>query len=173
VADVQAAFMNTMSWEDPQLEGKVVPDPTKADPSAVSRFGVNSAAHPQAVRDGFYEMSRDAALQYAEDVYKYDYFQPVNGYGIVSQIIANKFADLAFNESPRQATLIVQRALKFADRNIDGVVGTFTLAAINAADPNVLLVSIKAKAKDFYVEVVSKNPEKAADLPEWLRRVNA
>jgi lysozyme family protein len=111
-------------------------------------------------------------LQYAEDVFKYDYFQPIGGYSIVSQTIANKFADLAFNESPHQATLIVQRALNFTTNQIDGVAGAFTLAAINAADPVVLLAAIKDKAKDFYMEVASKNPSDQKNLAGWLRRVD-
>lgn len=173
MADPQPSFSFTMGFEDPKLEGKIVPDPTRADPSAVARFGVNSASHAQAVRDGFYEMGHAAALQYAEDVFKYDYFHPVGGYSIVSQTIANKIVDLAFNESPHQAILIVQRALQFADNQIDGIVGTFTLSAINAADPVVLLASIKDKAKDFYMEVASKNPADEKDLAGWLRRVDA
>jgi lysozyme family protein len=176
VADLLQSFSYTMKFEDAQLSGIITKDPTKSDPNAVARFGINSAANPQAVRDGFYEMSTEAALQYSQDVFKYDYFSPCCGYQITDQNVANKFIDLAFNEGRTQATKILQRAINYVIAGpvaIDGQIGQHTLDAIKACDPVELLAAIKDKARDFYVALASANPEMKNDLADWLVRVQA
>jgi lysozyme family protein len=176
MADFRPAAEYILVNEDPHLLGEIVQDPTVSDPKAIARFGVNSAAHPEAVREGFFEMSHDAALQYAEDVIKFHYFSPIGGYSIIVQDIANKFCDLAFNEGVNQATKIVQRAVIAALPGIiltlDGIAGLHTTTAINDCAPEKLLPAIKDKAKDFYMAVVAAHPEKQNQLKGWLARVD-
>jgi lysozyme family protein len=176
VADLIQSFNYTMKFEDASLSGKITPDPSRSDPNAVARFGINSASNPQAIKDGFYDMGTAAALSYAQDVFKYDYFSPIGGYQISDQNVCNKVADLAFNEGCAQAIKIVQRALNVVVAGpiaIDGKVGQQTLDAINAADSAELLMAIKSKAKDFYVALASANPSDIKDLDGWIARVNA
>lgn len=186
MADFKQAFTYVMQHEDPKLAGMVLKDPTKTDPTAVARFGVNSERHPELVADGFFEvglmgptMPRDRALQIAEDTFKYEYFQHIGGYALVDQSIANKFADLAFNEGTLQATKLVQRAVAevlqhqrpaIAD---DGIPGARTIAAINACEPERLLPAIKDEAKKFYRLVAQEHPQFAKDLEGWLTRVDS
>jgi lysozyme family protein len=176
MADFRQACDYVLKNEDPELEGIVTPDPAKDDPNAVARFGVNSAAHPQAVTDGFFEMGRDAALQYAEDVFKFDYFSPIGGYSIIVQDVVNKFCDLAFNCGISQATKIVQRAVNAALPNlqptlsVDGVVGDRTIGRINACEPERLIPAIKEKAKDFYTALAAAHPEMQKNMKGWLAR---
>lgn len=173
MADPAKCFAYSMSFEDSRLEGKVVRDPTRKDPKAVARFGINSAAHPEAVRDGFYDMDHDAALQYADNVYKYDYFNLCGAYNIEDQDIANKFCDLAYNEGTKEATKLVQQALGFQDKQIDGIAGSRTVAAINAADPVELMSAIKQQAKDFYVALAASDPVFRPNLESALVRAEA
>jgi lysozyme family protein len=173
MADVKLCFAYTLHFEDATLEGKVVPDPSKKDAAAVSRFGINSASHPEAVRDGFYEMSRDAALQYAEDVFKFDYFNLCGAYNIEDQDIADKFCDLAFNEGTHEASKLVQQALGFTGKQVDGLAGARTIAAINAADSALLMASIKNQAKAFYLALAATDAVFRPNLEAVLTRVES
>jgi len=123
-------------------------------------------------------MPRDTALQMAEDTFKFSYFGAIRGYSIIVQDIANKWADLAFNESAKQATKIVQRAVNATVPNmlplldIDGLPGDQTIGRVNACEPERLLPAIKEKAKDYYMMLAATNPAKQKDLDGWLARVN-
>lgn len=181
MSDFAISAQFVLANEDSTLSGKVVPDPTKSDPKAVSRFGVNSHTHPELISVGFFDtarMSRELALQYAEDTFKFRYFCAIRGYAIIHQDIANKWADLAFNEGPEQSTKIVQRALNVVLPNmlpamdIDGKVGDKTIGRVNAAEPERLLPAIKEKAKDFYVSLAAAHPEMQPNLAGWLKRVD-
>jgi lysozyme family protein len=178
MADFRQAADFVLRNEDETLEGAVTPDPTDDDPHAVARFGVNSARHPEAIREGFYEMGRDAALMWAEDCFKFNYFSPIGGYHIVVQDVANKICDLAFNTGINQAVKIAQRAVNSCLPNlipalsIDGIAGDRTIGTINACEPERLLPAIKEKAKDFYMMVVAAKPDKRKYLVGWLARVD-
>lgn len=180
MADIGPAFNFVMSHEDSTLSGAVTPDPTTSDPSAVARFGVNSAANPKAKADGFFEMSHDAALWYAQDVFKYEYFSPIMGYQIQNQAVANKCVDIVYNVGLGNGAKIIQRAcndcLTEMHRQallVDGKLGQRTLAAINACDPDLLLTGLRVHAKDYYVGVAAAHPEKQQYLQGWLTRASA
>lgn len=167
-----------LAHEDSTLSGKVTPDPTKNDSSAVSRFGVNSASHPEAVKEGFFEMSRDAALQYAEDIFKFDYFNMVGGSNIAEQDICNKLCDLAFNMGVHQACEVMQQALADVEDwdpavVIDGICGSRTVALINATPSDKLMDSVKQRAREFYMALAADHPSMKPNLQGWLNRVDA
>lgn len=174
MADFEQAFQYVMNNEDRGLTGRVTPEPK----GGKARFGINSVAHPEADTDGFYEMPNDQALTYAQQICKYDYWQPIGGYDLADQTIANKFLDLAFNMSPKQATKLIQAAVN-ASRPlkqqiaVDGLAGAMTVAAINAADPVKLLASTRAQATEFYKHLAQNNPVLAPSLSGWLNRLNS
>jgi lysozyme family protein len=177
MADFRKACDFVLQNEDSTLSGAITADPTKDDPTARARFGVNSASHPDAVRQGFFEMGRADALQYAEDTFKYDYFNQVGGYQIADQGICNKLCDLAFNAGVHQSAKIVQRALQDIEDwdpavEVDGICGSRTVALINASPAATLLTAIKEQAKDFYRAIVAANPEKQKYLDAWISRVD-
>jgi len=188
VADVNLSFEYTMDREDRTRSGKITPDPTAKDPKALARFGVNSAAHPELIQQGFFgpvaelgveEMPNDEALRAAENVYKYRYFSPAGGYEIEDQGVANKFVDLCFNEGSGQATELMQEALKdvlpylLPTLKTDGVPGPRTIAAINAAEPEQLLPALKARAVKFYEDWAAKNNKPRQLLDALIARVNS
>jgi len=180
MADFRKAADFVLRNEDETLSGRVTPDPTDHDPRAVARFGVNSQWHPELIACGFYDESKvtcQQALWMAEDVFKLRYFGAIRGYSIIPQDIANKWADLAFNEGPEQATKIVQRAVNYVLPNmqprlqIDGLVGDQTIGRVNAAEPERLLPTIKEQAKNFYLGAASTNARIKSDLKGLLLRV--
>lgn len=172
MADFETACVHLLKIEDPELKGEVVPEPK----GGKARFGINSIAHPELLAKGFYEMPHDQALQVAEDTYKYEYWNPIMGYQIADQDVANKFLDLAVNCGISPATKIVQRAINTVRRvliTVDGVVGSRTIASLNAADVLLLLPAIRAQQKRHYLEIVSADPELEPYLNGWLTRAEA
>lgn len=175
----EPALSETLRHEDSQLRGLVTKDPSADHPDAIARFGINSGANPKAVNEGFFEMGRDQALQYASDIYKYQYFAPIGGYQIKDQVIANKYFDLAVNMGVGEATKIIQRACnKFClpgDEGIqvDGRCGLQTMKAINKRDPNDLLVNIKLVAVQFYRDWAFRNNKPDSLLDALIARVNS
>lgn len=179
MSDYGTAFSYMMKNEDPALSGVITMDPTHDCPEAYARFGINSAAHPEAMAEGFYQMPVDKALEYAASLYKYRYWVPIGGYQIIVQDIANKFFDLAVNSGPVEATKLVQRAVNVLLGNltlglaVDGHCGDKTISAINAARPEELLPAIKGYAVQFYQDCARRlkwSPRLAAAM---IDRANA
>jgi len=181
MADYNAAFQFILNNEDSTRSGVVTPDPTNNDPSAIARFGINSAAHPEAVKDGFYQMPVDKALEYAEVLYKYAYWVGVSGYQVIVQDVANKIFDLAVNAGTVQAVKIAQRAanhclapaaIGYMPLAVDGICGPETVEALNAANPEELLPSIKDYACQFYRDVANRRKWPLRQLDALLTRAN-
>jgi lysozyme family protein len=184
MADPVKAFEYVMGHEDPKREGKVVPDPTEQDPNAVARFGVNSAAHPEMIAEGFFgphegidEMPRQDALDAAARLFQYRYFSPMGGYQIRDQDVCNKVVDIAYEAGCEESIKIVQRAANSIDAakpalEIDGKLGSKTMNAINFATSIQLLAAIKSYASDFYRAWAFRLNKPDGELQAILRRVN-
>ena len=56
---------------------------------------------------------------------------------------------------------------------VDGVVGTKTLAAINAQEPKTLFAKLKDARLQYINDIIAKNPSFAVFRAGWLRRLNA
>ncbi|MGH3427957.1 MAG: putative peptidoglycan-binding domain-containing protein [Mycobacteriales bacterium] len=193
MADFAEAFRNTMLHEDRSMTGVVtneppimakdvdIASPTFGQQIVVqrpkARFGINSHAHPDAEIDGFYEMEKAAAIDYAKKVYRYDYWNKILGDSIEDQNVANKFFDLAVNDGVKQAARIIQRALCGIGRNVvvDGAPGPNTAAAINASDPGMLLTAIRDYGRWFYALIYERSPERYTkqEYKSWLDRLDA
>ena len=55
----------------------------------------------------------------------------------------------------------------------DGIFGSETLSAVNSADPDVVLARFKSAMLARANIVAQSNPNDAADLPDWIRRINS
>lgn len=168
-----------MSNEDTSPpSGRVTPDGA----GAVARLGINSRWHPKAIIEGFYAMPLSQALEYAANIFKYSYWVEIKGYSINAQVIASKFADLAFNASVDQATIIIQRAANrvwpVAGRlTTDGVCGSLTVARINLISDGKLqnlYDAIIDEGAAFYEVLLVEHPEKftPAQEGEWIKRLH-
>jgi lysozyme family protein len=178
MASAEKGWEFTVSNEDPEKTGKVITDID----GGMTRFGIDSRSHPEALARGFYSMPTAEALDFAFDIYRYDYWSGVLGYQIESQLIASKIADMAFNEDPHEATLLLQRAvnrLRSADKQliVDGRCGVLTIAAVNTypdqADEEALYASIVYEGAQFYEKLLAEDPDKYQNsYPGWIRRLN-
>lgn len=179
MAILDKAWSFTLSNEDSTPPtGKV----TRDGSGAIARLGINSHWHPEALGDGFYEMALPQALEYAENIFKYDYWNHIGGYQIQSQLIASKFADLAFNASVDQSTILMQRASNTVwpvatPLTVDGVCGALTVARINLicdTQTEELYSSVLREGSHFYEVLRATHPDKfsASEEVAWLRRLN-
>ncbi len=88
---------------------------------------------------------------------------------IEDQSIANLLVDFVWG-SGAWGIKIPQRVLGVI---VDGVVGTKTIAAINAEEPKSLFEQLKRARVKYIEDIISKNPSFAVFRKGWLRRLNA
>lgn len=166
----KAAFNFVVSHEDRSLSGVVSREPF----GGVARFGVNSHAHPEAVRAGFYRMSRTRALLYAQNLFYRGYWKPMFCDYIQDYRLAAKIVDLAYNLGPIRATILLQRALNTLGANLldKGYFGIGTLEAVQNTSPEAIAVLVKVQAVGFYTRLARKNPTTCAKWKKvWLDRL--
>src|SRR4029077_11303247 len=150
-----------------QHEGGLVDDPD--DPGGLTNFGITlkwwQSVDPAASAERLKVMTSVTASV----LYKM-FWWDLHGYGqIKDQQIATKVFDMSVNMGASQAHRLVQRALGIAD---DGVCGPRTFAAINNADPTMLMVTIIGLAQALYTDLAARRPTLAKFLPGWLKRAS-
>ena len=119
----------------------------------------------------------------AQEIYKYNYWNPLNLYGIQRQITANKIFDIAVNMGIRPAGKILQKSCnkiihkylssKLIKLKVDGIVGRVTLNVVNKINEYVaddFIDMICKMQKNRYLWIVSIRPTQMVFLKGWLRR---
>lgn len=112
----------------------------------------------------------------AADLYKKYYWSDHSLDRITSCQISTKLLDLMVNTGTGTAIKLLQRCLNSffqADLEVDGILGDKSFAAINAADPDMLLSDYREMAKHHYVSLADSNENLAKFLPGWLSRLDA
>lgn len=113
-----------------------------ADPGGETRYGITEAV---AREEGYQGRMRDLPLALAARVYRERYWDAVRADELPAAIRYAVF-DAAVNSGPKQAIKWLQRAVKTED---DGLIGSRTLAAVHAQDPQVLLRRLLAQRLAF------------------------
>lgn len=142
-------------------EGGYVNHPT--DPGGETKYGISKRTYPE-------EDIANLTLERAKAIYERDFWQYS---AVLDQRVATKLLDMAVNMGPSRAHKIVQKALNAVVAGpvgIDGVFGPKTLEFVNASEPKKLLDEIRARACEFYCELVLAEPSKKVFLLGWLRR---
>lgn len=106
-------------------------------------------------------------IQAINKFYK-DNFWDVNKLDLVTnQQIANNVYDCGVNSGTGYAAKVLQVASKVT---VDGVVGSGTIAAVNAGNPLVIYNSINTQREAKYT-LLAKSPGQAQFLKSWLSRL--
>jgi len=113
-------------------------------------------------------------VEKAEEIYREKFWNPYNYDIITDPDVATKIFDITVNAGPRQSHKLVQRACntRHKDLDVDGLLGTQSLRAINQIGKDLLPEICKVQA-DFYKSLVEKKPELKVFLKGWLRRAEA
>ena len=111
-------------------------------------------------------ITKATALQ----LFKHYFWDKIKADQINSQAVAETFADMAINSSPKRATKIMQKTLNnYFGKNlqVDGIVGNKTLAAINSVDSEQLFDYYNIERENYYRSLSSF----AYWGKSWLRRI--
>jgi lysozyme family protein len=127
-----------------------------------TNMGISAAQYPDLDIKNL--TPEQATAIYSESYWKQFYSQ------IESQDIANKLFDLGVLFGVGTAVQYLQAAL---DITQDGVFGSGTLEAVNAADPSSLLKSYKTIFVAHALSVGANNPNERKDVADWVRRINS
>ncbi len=148
-----------------QHEGGYVNDPS--DPGGETKYGISKRSYPHL---DIANLTREEAIA----IYRRDWWERCRIGEIEDVTIASKVLDLFVNVGPIQGATIVQRALHACGRRdveIDGIMGSQTLAAINSVRPrSALLAAIKAEAAAYYRFLVERRPELRRFEQGWITR---
>lgn len=161
MANFQPAFDYMIRNEDSRVSGVVTPEPGGGQ----ARLGINSVANPQAVADGFYTMSLQGALMYAENVYQSAYWNGRGLDGIASQQVASKIFDVGVNMGNGGVARVLL--------NTQGVDHANIVSSINAMGSIAFLANFVTALKAHYQAIVNSNPAKYQKyLNAWLARAS-
>lgn len=169
MANFETALTLVLRHEDAKLSGIVT-----EDGGGRTRFGIAERFHPQ-LGDAFYCGTKDNALEIANEIYRRDYWDAIQGDEIADQDVASKLLDMAVNMGVRQAAVLCQRAASVVlaiSLMEDGLIGAKTMSAINASSPPALLAHLRDASAAFYRHIAAVRPEAAPYLRGWLARAS-
>jgi lysozyme family protein len=160
MAQFQPAFEFLMTHEDPGMTGVVT-----VDSGGKTKYGISQKAFPELD-------IANLSIEQAANIYRNNYWFPIDGPEIQSQLIANKLLDMAVNMGVRAATMLCQKACGDAGypTTADGRFGTLTLLSVNECDEVTLLDALRSRSKDHYCQIAVANPDEAKYLNGWLKR---
>ena len=112
----------------------------------------------------------DLPLAVAIDIYKRRYWLPL--YDSFPLPLAIKVFDTAVNAGPSRAHKLLQQALnaRGARLLVDGDVGPATKAALALFDPADVLTAYRAAQRQFYLDLIARDPSQAKFKNGWLDR---
>lgn len=148
-------------------EGGYVNDPD--DPGGETKYGISKRSYPNL---DIKRLTREKAAE----IYYVDWWQRYRYDRLESIDIAAKVLDLSVNVGPRQAHVMLQRALHAVGRRdvvVDGIIGPQTISAANAAPPDALLAALRAEAAAYYRQLIERNPKLKKYERGWMRRAYA
>jgi len=129
-----------------------------ADSGGLTNYGISQRAYPDIDIKNLTRI--EAEHIYERDYWRYD--------AIVSQRVATKLFDAHVNMGPVKATRLMQLALGAVEAGpivADGIIGSATIEAINAADEEKLIEEFKVRLCKYYCELNQQE-----FLLGWLRR---
>ena len=113
-----------------------------ADPGGETMYGVTKRV---AAQHGYTGEMKDLTLEQARAIAKAGYWDTVRGdempYDVAEQVF-----DASYNSGPSQAIKWLQAAV---DATVDGIFGSGTMAAVQAATPAVLIARFNGYRLDF------------------------
>lgn len=145
------------------------------------------APRVQAANQYEIDFVKSLTVDEAKDIYRLEFWYKLFLDHIENQTVANHVFDLAVNTGLGEAIKLLQQALNQTPRGIilkvDGVIGVKTITAVNATDPVKLLgtqttpstpgIGLLGMASNFYIALAKSQPVHVADLPGWLKRLDA
>lgn len=136
-----------------------------ADRGGETKYGISRRQYPDVDIDN---LSRPQAIE----IYHRDYWRRYRLGEITNVVVAAKVLDLAVWMGPRSAATYLQTAACACGEriDIDGVIGSQTLAAVNRCDGSLLLVALRALAAEHCRRIVAADASQRRFETGWRRR---
>lgn len=152
-------------------EGGFVDHPS--DPGGATNRGITFKLFKQYAKTLGLEKTIDSLKSLTEDqaklIYELHFWQPMRGNEINDQNIADIVFDAHVNTGFWGLRLI-QREV---GAEVDGIIGSKTIEAINAANGKILFEGYKDARLQYYRNLVKKKPQLGVFLKGWENRVNS
>lgn len=149
-----SVFDEVVNFVIDQLEGSYANDPS--DPGGETVYGIARTKHPALAP---WPPTREQAVS----IYCHEYWEPING-DQLPPAVAVVVYDAAVNEGVGFAKRLLQRALRV---NVDGVIGSVTVGAARAREPEQLIVTLLVDRALTYQE----DPNAPRFGRTWLTRL--
>ncbi|WP_426667083.1 glycoside hydrolase family 108 protein [Mucilaginibacter sp. McL0603] len=107
-------------------------------------------------------------LQKIMTFYQVNYWDVNHTSDINDQQMANQVFDTAVNCGTGTAAKFLQEA---AGVTVDRMIGSLTLAAVNAADPKTLYNQFIGFRKQYYLDIIARSPSQAQFQHSWFSRL--
>lgn len=105
-----------------------------ADPGGETMYGIT---HRVARKNGYTGPMKDLPLATARRIAKTEYWDVVNADSLPDRVRFDVF-DTCYHSGRERAIKLLQQALGFTGRDVDGLVGPMTRAALLSSNPEVL-----------------------------------
>lgn len=104
-----------------------------------------------------------------EHIIKNGYWDKCKADYITSQSVAEIFVDWCVNSGLAG----IRKVQDITGVRPDGNVGPLTIKAVNANDPQELFTRIKEARKQFYVNIVRRDPSQKVFMNGWMNRIDS
>ncbi|MVM40667.1 hypothetical protein GO730_28280 [Spirosoma sp. HMF3257] len=158
-------------------EGGFVDDPD--DPGGATNKGITFATFKaHAKKDLGIEPTLENLKALTDEqagiIYKKNYWDTVKGDQIKSSSLGYALYDFNVNAG-KNSVKVMQKTLNEMGANltVDGGMGDKTVEAINKADPEVLFEKYQANRKQYYKDIIAKNPKLQKFEKGWMKRVDS
>ena len=149
-----------------QLEGGFVNHPD--DKGGVTNKGITLATYRQYCgQDKTIKNLQNMSYGTWQNIMKDLYWDKCLADKIENQSLAEIIVDWCVNSG----MIGLRRVQEIAGTKPDGIAGPKTLAAINNANPEELFARIKDARKQFYTNIVKRNPSQKVFMNGWMNRL--
>ncbi|MCJ4425343.1 peptidoglycan-binding protein [Klebsiella pneumoniae] len=157
-------------------EGGYVNDPT--DKGGETKYGISDKR--DGLADGKTDVDgdgkpdtriKDLTKEQAGQIYFRDYWYPSYCSQWPDGISLFVF-DSAVQHSPKKAIQLLQEAVGFTGKAVDGIVGKDTRAAVSSADAEWLLTRCFLRRSRYYAEIIKANSSQGKYLNGWFNRLD-
>lgn len=157
-------------------EGGYVNDPT--DKGGETKYGISDKR--DGLADGKTDVDgdgkpdtriKDLTEEQAGQIYFRDYWYPSYCSQWPDGISLFVF-DSAVQHSPKKAIQLLQEAVGFTGKAVDGIVGKDTRAAVSSADAEWLLTRCFLRRSRYYADIIKANSSQGKYLNGWFNRLD-
>ncbi|HCD2862783.1 TPA: peptidoglycan-binding protein [Klebsiella pneumoniae] len=169
------AFLHALSFILAR-EGGYVNDPT--DKGGETKYGISDKR--DGLADGKTDVDgdgkpdtriKDLTKEQAGQIYFRDYWYPSYCSQWPDGISLFVF-DSAVQHSPKKAIQLLQEAVGFTGKAVDGIVGKDTRAAVSSADAEWLLTRCFLRRSRYYADIIKANSSQGKYLNGWFNRLD-